>query len=34
LNDKNCPDPTGYCKKILSVDPNNEAANRFIRAKR
>jgi O-antigen ligase len=34
LNDNNCPDPKGYCQKILSVDPNNEAANRFIRTRK
>lgn len=34
LNDKNCPDPIGYCQKILSVAPRNEAANRFIKTRR
>lgn len=34
LNDKNCPDPMVYCQKILSVDPKNEAANHFIKARR
>jgi hypothetical protein len=33
LQDKSFPDPLIFCKKILSINPENEAANRFINSK-
>ena len=34
LNDKDCPDPVDYCRKILAVDPKNEAAIYFMKMRK